>query len=248
LLALIFLNSCASLTSTSPKRVDEQIAQADKAYRTLDGDHVTAYNNAVAAIAREINGKTPAELRSELDSVQVRVDQSKIQLPLARYRLAPRSPIPNESADVGVPMLLDYDTSSAPLYPPDGLTCSATAIYRRVNGERHLSLITTQNTITLNGSVFALNRAHHSDVKARWIRCAQRLSKHAFARFDARADRNFSDGALRSEQGNRVAGAGSAINAVRVRRFNESDAARPGGERALSGLDILVRHRHAGVV
>jgi pimeloyl-ACP methyl ester carboxylesterase len=166
LLALIFLNSCASLTSTSPKRLDEQIAQADKAYRTLDGDHVMAYNSAVAAIAREIDGKTPDEVRSELHPVQVRVDQSKIQLPLARYRLAPRSPIPNESADVGVPMLLDYDTSSAPLYPPDGLTCSATAIYRRVNGERHLSLITTQNTITLNGSVFALNRDDAAPITA----------------------------------------------------------------------------------
>jgi Alpha/beta hydrolase family len=55
-------------------------------------------------------------------------------------------------------MLLDYDTSRAPLYPPDGLTCSATAVYRHVNGERHLSLISTQKTIELNGSTFELNR------------------------------------------------------------------------------------------
>ena len=64
-----------------------------------------------------------AELRSELDPVQVKVDEPKIQLPLARYRLASRSRMPNESADVGVPMLLDYDTSRAPLYPREGLLC-----------------------------------------------------------------------------------------------------------------------------
>jgi pimeloyl-ACP methyl ester carboxylesterase len=158
LLALVVLGGCASPRSTSSNRLDRQIAESDAAYRTLDADHVTAYNDAVASIAREIDGKTPAELRSELDPVEVKVDEPKIQLPLARYHLAPRSRALNESADVGVPMLLDYDTSRAPLYPRDGLLCSATAVYRRVNGERHLSLISTQNTIELNGSTLALNR------------------------------------------------------------------------------------------
>jgi hypothetical protein len=58
-------------------------------------------------------------------------------------------------------MLLDYDTSRAPLYPRDGLLCSATAVYRRVNGEPYLSLITSKTSIELNGSTrstFALNR------------------------------------------------------------------------------------------
>ena len=149
-------------------------------------------------------------------------------------------------------MLLDYDTSRAPIYPRDGLLCSATAIYRRVNGERHLSLISTQNRIKLNGSTFALNRDDDAPIAAMSrrgrARRAQRLSQHASSGFDARADRNFPDRAVRSEQGNRVDRARSAINAVRVHRINESDASRPGGERALSGLDILVRHGHAGVV
>jgi pimeloyl-ACP methyl ester carboxylesterase len=166
LLALILLSSCASLRSTSSNPLDQQVAQADAAYRTLAPDHVMAYNNAVATIAREIDGKTPAELSSEFDSVRVKVDESKIQLPLARYHLESRSRIPNESADIGVPMLLDYDTSREPLYPPDGLLCSATAVYRRVNGERHLSLISTQKTIELNGSTFALNRDDAAPIAA----------------------------------------------------------------------------------
>jgi hypothetical protein len=166
LLALVLFSSCASPRAPSSNRLGEQIAQADAAYRTLHAGHVTDYNKAVATIAREIDGKTPAELRSQLDPVQVKVDAPKIQLPLARYHLVSRSRVPNKSADVGVPMLLDYDTSREPLYPRDGLLCSATAVYRRVNGERHLSLINTQHTITLNRSTFALNRDDAAPIAA----------------------------------------------------------------------------------
>jgi hypothetical protein len=67
LLALVFLSSCASQQAPSSNRLDQQIAQVDGACRTLDSGQVTAYNNAVANIARKIDGKTPPELRSELD-------------------------------------------------------------------------------------------------------------------------------------------------------------------------------------
>ena len=158
LLALVFVAGCASLRSTSSNRIDQQIAGADAAYRTLEADRVTAYNNAVVSVAREIDGDSPDEVRSQLDSVHVTLDQPKMALPLARYHLASRSQRPNESAGVGIPMLLEYDTSEAPLYPRDGLLCSATAVYRRVNGEPHLSLISSKTTIELNGSTFTLNR------------------------------------------------------------------------------------------
>ena len=88
LLVMVLLSSCASPRSTSSNRLDQQIARADAAYRALDAEHVTAYNEAVATVAREMDGKTPAELRSELDFVQVRIDGPAIQLPLARYHLA----------------------------------------------------------------------------------------------------------------------------------------------------------------
>jgi hypothetical protein len=166
LLALVFVAGCASLSSTSSSRIDQQIAQADATYRSLDADHVTAYNNAVAAIAREIDGETPDQIRRQLDPVHVRLDQPKIELPLARYHLVPRSRLTNESAKVGIPMLLDYDTSRAPLYPRDGLLCSATAVYRRVKGEPHLSLITSKTSIELNGSTLALNRDDAAPIAA----------------------------------------------------------------------------------
>ena len=162
-----------------------------------------------------IDGKTPAELRSELEPVQVKVDEPKMPLPLARYHLTARSRVPGESADVGVPMLLDYDTSRTPLYPRDGLLCSATAVYRRVNGERHLSLLSRQNTIKLNGSTFALHRDDAAPIAAMSSRgrsvARQWFSEHASTGFDARADRNVPDGAVRSGQGNRFNRARSAM-------------------------------------
>ncbi|MFZ1219802.1 MAG: hypothetical protein WAO00_10940, partial [Chthoniobacterales bacterium] len=166
LLGVVFLSGCASPRSTSPNRLDEQIAQADAAYRRLDADRVAAYNDAVVAIARTIDGKTPAELRRELEPVKVKIDEPKVQLPLARYHLTLRSPAPDGPAKVGVPILLDYDTSQAPLYPRDGLLCAATAVYRRMNGEGHLSLISTPSTIKLNGSTFALNRDDAAPIAA----------------------------------------------------------------------------------
>jgi pimeloyl-ACP methyl ester carboxylesterase len=105
-------------------------------------------------------------LRGQLESFGVKLDQPKIELPLARYHLASGSRLTNESVTVGVPMLLDYDTSRALLYPRDGLLCSATAVYRRVNGEPHLSLITSKTSIELNGSTLALNRDDAAAVAA----------------------------------------------------------------------------------
>ena len=180
LLALVFFADCASINSTSSNRLDQQIAQADAAYRSLDANHVTAYNDAVASVCRQIDRETPNELRTQLDSVRVKLDQPKIELPLARYYLSPQSRLTNESAEVGVPMLLDYDTSRAPLYPRDGLLCSATALYRRVKGEPHLSLITSKTSIELNGSTFALSRDDAAPIEA-MSRCGRHVARSGFA-------------------------------------------------------------------
>ena len=63
-------------------------------------------------------------------------------------------------------MLLDYDTSRSPLYPRDGLLCSATAVYTHVDGQPHLLLISGKSMIKLNGSSFALNRDDAAPIAA----------------------------------------------------------------------------------
>lgn len=157
LAALVLFAGCASVTSTSSNRLDRPVAQADIAYQQLDTNHRAIYNSAVASIARQIDGETPDDLRAQLKPLGVTLDEPDIKLPLARYHLAPVSPIANESSAVGVPMLLEYDTTSAPLYPRDGLIIPATAIYRRIKGEPHLSLMTGQKRIKLDESTYPLN-------------------------------------------------------------------------------------------
>lgn len=156
LLALVFFAGCASLKSTSPQRLDQQIAQADMACRNLVPGSRAAYNNAVASIAQQINRETPGELHNELDSVGVALDVPPVNLPLVRLHTVGQSRLPNASTAIGVPMLLEYDASHAPLYPRDGLVTSATAVYRRVNGEPHLSLLSGQDRVALNGSTYPL--------------------------------------------------------------------------------------------
>jgi pimeloyl-ACP methyl ester carboxylesterase len=156
LLALLFLSSCASPGSKSSNRLDQQIAQADEAYRTLDAGHVTGYNNAVASIARKIDGKTPAELRSELDPVQVKADEPPLELPLVRYHAVRTSPQPKQSLAIGAPVILEYDTSRASIYPRAGLFLSATAIYQLVRNQPHLSFIASDNGITLGRKSYPL--------------------------------------------------------------------------------------------
>src|SRR5689334_10587446 len=153
LLTLTFVVGCASLKTTSSSRLNRQIAQADTVYRHLDIDHMSAYNDAVTSITRRIDGETPNELRHQLQSIGVRLDEPQIKLPLARYHFATESRIPNESNALGVPMLLDYDTANAPFYPRDGLMVPATAVYRRIrdtpdavltNAEHALAAISEQ--------------------------------------------------------------------------------------------------------
>jgi hypothetical protein len=73
----------------------QKIALADAAYQSLNADHLSVYNDAIESIARRMDGARPDELRSQLDSVEVKLDQQKITLPLARYHVAPRSRMPD---------------------------------------------------------------------------------------------------------------------------------------------------------
>lgn len=156
-LATLFAAGCAPLPSNSSNQLASPITQADAACRQLDATHVAAYNKALAQVARRIDGEMPDELGAQLSSIGVKLDQPKIVLPLTRYYVAPGSPTANRSGAVGVPMLLDYDTTKAPLYPREGLLVSATAVYRRVGNQPHLSFIAGDSTADLNGAAYPLN-------------------------------------------------------------------------------------------
>ena len=178
LIALICIAGCTSLRSASSSRLDQRIARADEAYRTLDSNHLTEYNTAIASIGREIDGDTPSELHTQLASIHVKLDEPKIDLPLARYHVVSRTRMANQS--VGIPMLLDYDTSKAPLYPREGLLVSATAVYRRVNNQPHLSLVAAKKGIEIRGSTFPVNRDETAPI-AEMVRRGRHVARAGFS-------------------------------------------------------------------
>lgn len=166
LLALISLLGCASVETNSPQRLNQEVTQADIAYRKLNAGNRMSYNNALVSIIRGIDNETPAEVHNELRSAGVGLDLPEVKLPLARFHAIGEATAPNESSAIGVPLLLEYDTSRAPLYPRDGLVISATAVYRRINSHPYLSLLSGKNSIALNGSTHRLNHDNAAPITA----------------------------------------------------------------------------------
>ncbi len=166
LLALTCLAGCASVETRSLHRLDQQVARADVVCQKLTADNRMTYNSAVASVIREIDGETPNELHSQLDSLGVTLDLPTVKLPLVGFHAIRESTLPNESSAIGIPLLLEYDTSHAAFYPRDGLVISATAVYRRMNGHPHLSLLSGKNCIALSGSTHPLNNDNAAPIAA----------------------------------------------------------------------------------
>lgn len=155
-LAVASFAGCASPRFTSEGRLQREMAIADAAYRSLRPGHVTGYNAAVASISRQMDGETAPDFHSQLASMGVEVDEPAVKLPLAHYHVVLRGQIPNDPYALGVPMVLEYDTQHAPLYPREGLFVSATAIYHRMHGRPHVSLVRGQRSLKLNGFTYPL--------------------------------------------------------------------------------------------
>lgn len=86
-----------------------------------------------------------AEARSDLADANVSLDLPKMKLPLVGFH---RVREPNETAKVGVPMLIEYDTTQRPLYPPEGMLMPATAIYLREAGRARLRLTSSEDEVS----------------------------------------------------------------------------------------------------
>ena len=79
-----------------------------------------------------------------------------MELPLVRYHAVRTSPQSKQSPAIGAPVVLEYHTSRAPIYPREGMFLPATAIYRRVQNQPHLSFIAADNRITLGRKSYPL--------------------------------------------------------------------------------------------
>lgn len=154
--ALVAFNGCATTRVASPDHLRRDVGAAESAYHNLAPDGTRTYNAALGSIVRDVDSASPTLLRSELSESGLKIDEPAVQLPLVRYHAVRTSAQPNDSPAIGAPVLLEYDTSRASIYPRDGLFLSATAIYRRVDDQPRLSFITAENRIALGPSIYPL--------------------------------------------------------------------------------------------
>jgi pimeloyl-ACP methyl ester carboxylesterase len=161
-LALFVLCGCAT-THVSPQADDlrEQMAAVDRAYRNLVPNSTEPYNASLAPIAREMERESPAQFQQELAALGVKLDTPAVKLPLAHYDVVHR-PEGLSPGSLGVPLLIELDTSHAPVYPPDGLVVAGAVIYKRVGQSAHVSVLTGQSSIKVKGTSYPLAVDNHA--------------------------------------------------------------------------------------
>ncbi len=152
--AIIYVGGCASPQVGSYDRLSRDIARADAAYQDLRPGGVVSYNRAVAGLARQVEDKSPAELREDLAETDMLLEAPSVKLPLVHFHVV--RPLQPNQLSVGVPVVLEYDTKRTPLYPPEGMLLPATAIYTRVIDKPHLSLVTERSSVILNDAEYPL--------------------------------------------------------------------------------------------
>jgi pimeloyl-ACP methyl ester carboxylesterase len=155
IIALVILPGCAATQVARQKHdLRQQITAVDSAYRNLQPNNIPTYNASLSSLGREMERDSPAEFQRELAAIGVKLDRPA-KLPVAHYELVrqPRGLDPNS---VGIPLLVELDTSHAPVYPPDGLLIASTLIYKRSGQTAHLSPVTGESSIELNGTRYPL--------------------------------------------------------------------------------------------
>jgi pimeloyl-ACP methyl ester carboxylesterase len=177
---LVAFTGCASTRVASSDHLRRDVAAAELAYRELAPNHTGAYNAALNSIARNLDLTTPAALRAELSQAGVKIAEPAVDLPLVRYHSVRRSLRLDMSLAVGAPVVLEYDTSHASIYPRDGIFLSATAIYQPARNQPRLSFIADENSITLGRSTYPLV-TDKTAADARLLRSARGVARSGLA-------------------------------------------------------------------
>jgi pimeloyl-ACP methyl ester carboxylesterase len=148
------LAACATTSVRTPSSLANAVAKADAAlnYRPIS---LATYNAAVREICVGLANSDPRDCASQLKDLGVALVLPKIPLPLRRIEISvPPQTGPGETA--GIPVVLEYETKDAPLYPPEGLFVDACVLYERGSGGAKVEVRTESGDIVLNGKRFQL--------------------------------------------------------------------------------------------
>lgn len=178
--ALAGLGGCVSPTVISDRQLARQIPAADSAYQDLRPDNVAAYNRALSAIALEMDRISPGEFRIRLAALGVTLDLPAMPLPLVRLHAVQQVPTYVADSAIGAAMIVEYDTSLAPLYPPEGLLMPATLVYTRIEERPHMVVIQAERRAMVNDADFPLS-VDFSAPGLMTARRARRLARSGFS-------------------------------------------------------------------
>ncbi|MBV8330627.1 MAG: hypothetical protein JOZ61_09190 [Verrucomicrobia bacterium] len=150
----------AADSASSQVSLSALVRNADAAYRGLPGS-IAAYDLAVRELCRELQVERPPQFASNLKKLGVQFDSPKIGLPLRHVQIAASLSGSNKQ-QIGVPLVVGYETKDAPLYPPEGLFVDGTAIYERVDGQPRFSMLSNRAEVLVRGRSYSLAANHNA--------------------------------------------------------------------------------------
>lgn len=171
---VVGLAGCVGGSPRHPPSWADRVGAVDVAYERLP-ESLQEYNRAIHEICLELAAQ-PTQFASQLREAGVSVELAETSLPLREVEVLDP---PRAIDDVGVPVVLGYDTEQTPFHPPEGLFVDATAIYDRSDGMPRLRLLSDGGTVQLAGREYPVAfrpTAAGDHLKAR----AARLAKSGF--------------------------------------------------------------------
>jgi len=136
------------------------VEQVDQAYRKLPAS-LADYNVVVREVCTEMEVEGPRQFVADLEKAGVEFDPPKVSLPMRHIQIVAGRP-ETSGKQIGVSLVVGYDTRDAPLYPPEGLFVDSTAVYERVNGRPTFLILWNKSDILLNGRAYSLASNHNA--------------------------------------------------------------------------------------
>ncbi len=146
-LALLCMTGCVTTPPVKNADLHSAVEGANDAYSRMPSA-LPAYNADVRELAERLERSGPTEFATSLSRLGVAFEYPNIGLPLKHVEVPDQSADPTE---LGIPVLLEYDTATAPLHPPEGLFVNATAVYESPGRKRSFQLVTGQKTFDVEG-------------------------------------------------------------------------------------------------
>jgi len=176
-LALGFLlPACVTNQEPLPSDLMRHAREAEAVSRDFPEGNAT-YNEAIRQLCVEIERKGPDFSLKNLREAGGIVILPKVPLPLRHIEIPRGAKLSSDA--VGIPVVLDYDTKSSSLYPPEGLFVDATVVVRKAHGKIAIEFVTSGDSIQIGRSSYRL-AIDPTGASQHLLRRAHKLARSGF--------------------------------------------------------------------